>query len=414
MTIDKDAVIGQLTAEDVARHLGITGTWRGRWMRSMRCGTADHSSDAFALARDGMWHCWACDKGGDLLALVAASEGLDVRADFPRVLEIAARIAGVDDSDSFGAQVKLEPKPRAPAPPVAPLADRIALAKRRAAWVWDRLLAHADGARQRSDGGWRTVAELYLESRGLSKDVQKREEIRETPMRATMEEIAKHPELKSLAYLFTAPGLVVPVRAVEGGALVDLRVRRYEPRPGQPKIVGLLGGITCGPAEQGRPRQLVGCYGRPHVLDDEQLVVIVEGLMDYLTALHRFPEAHVLGAVEAGSLALVTAHAARLLDRRDSHTRILIVEQNDPPRTLRDGRVVAGAADASINEDPTAAAKAAIRILGPKRVGWLFCGPPYDGQAAVTLGEGIKDLNDLVCAKVDADPMIRWESEIGT
>jgi len=104
------------------------------------------------------------------------------------------------------------------------------------------------------------------------------------------------------------------------------------------------------------------------------------GSLDYLTGLQIWPSAVVLGATEAGSLSLVAAHAARELAQRDSTSRLLIVEQRDPPRTLRDGRIVPGAADASVNEDPNAATKVAMRILGPRRVGWLFCAvDPDDG-----------------------------------
>lgn len=39
-------------------------------------------------------HCFGCDAGGDVFALVAAASGLDVRRDFPRVIERAAEIAG--------------------------------------------------------------------------------------------------------------------------------------------------------------------------------------------------------------------------------------------------------------------------------------------------------------------------------
>src|SRR5678816_2262170 len=102
MQVDRETVLAHLRPGDVAHHIGIAGTWRGRWLRSRRCATADHSSDAFGLSQEGYWHCWACDTGGDLLALVAAAENLDLRADFPRVLEIAAAIAGVETSEDWG------------------------------------------------------------------------------------------------------------------------------------------------------------------------------------------------------------------------------------------------------------------------------------------------------------------------
>jgi hypothetical protein len=395
-SLNRDTVLAQLRAEDVAAHLGITGSWRGRWLRSRRCAATDHPSDAFGLARDGMWHCHACDKGGDLLALVAVGEGLDVRTEFPEVLKIAAAIAGVDNVDDFGSgAVKPPPKARPAPPALLPIADRIANAKRRAAWVWSRLVGREDMAHSSVDN--------YLTKwRGLDAAIiRRREELREAPLRCTPEERTKSEELARLSKIFAVPGVALPVRALTDGRLVDVRIRRYEPREGQPKIVGMLGGVTTAPAEAGRPRKLVGCYGHPELINAD-LVVCVEGAFDYLSGLQVWPGAAVLGATDAGSLALVVAHAARELAGRDQRSRLLIVEQNDPPRTLHDGRVVAGAADASVNEDPNAATKVAMRILGSARVGWLFC----------SLGDGIKDLNDLVIAAgSDVPGMVRWWSD---
>lgn len=411
--VERDAVMAQLRAEDVAQHLGIKGQWRGRWMRSARCAETDHASDAFGLARDGKWHCWSCDKGGDLLLLLALGEGLDPRADFPKILEIAAGIAGVElepGADLFGTgPVKPDPKPRPAPPPIASISERIAIAKRRAWWAWDRL--HVDG----------DTPSVYLRSRGLDPDViLSREELRYTPLRLTPDLRAKidsrDPDIsddtRTLWYTMgTRRGtlsMVIPVRSANDGAMVDLRARRLEPEPGQPKIIGMVGGVTSAPAERGRGRQLVGCYGRPYAVDADH-VVITEGAMDYLTALQVWPNAQVLGAVEAGSLAIVTAWAAQALAARDSDSRLTIVEQSDPPRVLKDGRTVAGAADASINEDPNAATKVAIRLLGPRRVGWLLC-----KSEQMLEGNPVKDLNDLVRVGADIAGMLTWWSDVAS
>src|SRR5262245_15082937 len=359
MQIDRETVLAHLRPADVARHIGIVGTWRGRWLRSRRCATTDHNSEAFALSQEGFWHCWSCDSGGDLLALVAAAEGLSARTDFPRVLEIAAAIAGVDASDDFGARVRPSPRARPPMASLPPIGERVLLARRRAAWVWHRLFRREEVSR--------CIADRYLRDRGLDvAAVRAREEIRETPLRCTPEESSQSAELLRLCKSYAVPALTLPVRAASDGRLVDVRARRYEPRENQPKIIGMSGGVTVAPAEPGTPRRLIGCYGHPELIDADT-AVIVEGAFDYLTALVVWPDAAVLGATEAGSLSLVAAHAARQLAQRDSTSRLLIVEQCDPPRTLRDGRVVPGAADASVNEDPNAATKVAMRILGPRR-----------------------------------------------
>jgi hypothetical protein len=413
VNIQRDDVVAALTAEEVVRHLGIKGTWRGRWMRSRRCGETDHDSLAFGIARDGHWHCHSCDKGGDLLMLLALSEGLSAKDDFPKVLELAAGIAGVEASpggDLFGlGPTRPTPRPRPEMPELPPLAERVALAKRRAAWAWERL--------QPSDSG---IAHAYLKSRGLDPAVVlSREPVRSTPLsiskelRAQIDERAPNvsPELRTLWWTMgTRKGtlsIVFPVRSSVDGALVDLRARRLEPAEGQPKIIGMVGGVTEAPAERGKTRQLIGCYGHPHAIDADH-VVLVEGALDYATALQVWPEAQVVGAVNAGSLALVAAHVAAALASRDSTSRLTIVEQCDPPRQLKDGRVVAGAADASINEDPNAATKVALRLLGhPNRVGWLFC-----DMAGVTVdGKPVKDLNDLVRAGVDVRGLHRWWSD---
>lgn len=372
-------------------------------MRSSRCGATDHSSDAFGLARDGKWHCWACDSGGDLLKLLALGEGLDIRSDFSRVLELAAKIAGVDDEEDFGGVPAAKPAPRErpPAPPVVPLADRITLARRRAAWVWPRLCARSD---IRFSG-----ADIYLAEKRLLDPaaVRAREEIRDTPMRCSAEEAGKHPDLKRLAGSFSVPGMAIPVRSPIDGALVDIRIRRLEPRTlpdgtEQPKIVGMLGGVTTGPAETGQARTLVGCYGRPHAIDSD-LVIVVEGMVDYLTALVAWPNADVLGAVDAGSMALVAGHAARALAARDDESRLVIVEQNDAPNKRGER-----AADRTVNEDPNAATKVATRILGPRRLGWLFCDYEIRGEPGAVR---LKDLNDLYRARAPLVPT--WWTDLG-
>lgn len=403
--LDRDTVRAALRAEDVAAHLGIKGPWRGRWMRARRCARADHSSDAFGLARDGMWHCWSCDEGGDLFALIAAGEGLNIRDDFGKVLELAAAIAGVEDPDDFGGVMKPAPKARPEAPPLEPIAKRLELARKRAAWVWDRMQSRDIRATSRPP-----LSDLYLEKmRGLDARhthtdalfVATREDYRDTPIICSREVMAKGgPDLEKLARMFAVPGIAVPVRSPIDGALVDIRVRRFEPREGQPKIVGMLGGVTSSPSDGGG-RTLHGCYGFPHEIESDT-VVVVEGMLDYLTALCAFPSWDVLGAVEAGTMGLVAGIAAKAVAGRDNG-RVLIVEQNDPMRVDKaSGDLVVGAGKSSIIDDPNSAAKTAIRILGPRRVGWLFCG-----------SAGTKDLNDLYAKRVELGPLIAWWSDIG-
>lgn len=402
---DRDTVLASLDAGAVASHLGIKGVFRGRWMRSHRCALLDHSSDAFGLARDGRWHCWSCDDGGDLLKLLALGAGLDIRNDFRAVLDIAAQIAGVDAEDDFGAPTRPPAKARPPEPPQIPAKIRVEIARKRAQWVWDSLVDPATKPR--------SGVRPYLVSRGLDVDaVLAQEKIHETPLRCSPEQAALKPELERLCKMFAVPGFAVAVRSPKDGALVDVRIRRYEPQGEQPKIVGMLGGVTTLAADNQRARELIGCYGFPHRIDHD-LVVVVEGLADYLSALCVWPNACVLGAVDAGSMALVVGVAADALAARDATSRILIVEQNDGAPRERNGKMLAQAADRSVNEDVNSAAKVAIRKLGARRVGWLFCWNVKAEDDFGGGGEPVKDLNDLLRYGYNPAAMAQWWSDLG-
>jgi len=394
--IDKETVLAALRAEDVAEHLGIMPRseqrWRGRWLRTRRCARTDHGSEAFGLAHDGMWHCFGCDEGGDLLALIAAAENIDIRQDFGRVLEVAAGIAGVEPEEVDMFAEPAAPRPaRPPAPALPSAGQREHEARKRAAWVWDHMQTDS------------MIPQAYLRSRGLNPDIiLQRETIRATPVRMTKPaddaSEAAQTIWRTMGPRVNTLGIAVAVHSVIDGAPVDVRVRRCEPRDGQPKIIGMAGGLVSLPADRGRARRLVGCYGNPYIVDSD-LVVICEGLFDYLTALQVWPNAHVLGGVEAGTVSLVAGHAARELAAR-GFGRMIIVEQNDPPRVRKDGTTIPGAADASINEDPNSATKVAVRHLGPGRVGWLFC-EPY------------KDLNDMFVAGVEPAARVVWWADVG-
>lgn len=96
-----------------------------------------------------LWRCPACDTAGNAYHLVAKVRRLDVRRDFPTILAVAARIAGMDpdvvlarkrtivecerkedrvDIAAVLAALPLQPvvKPRRPAPVAAPGDDDLA------------------------------------------------------------------------------------------------------------------------------------------------------------------------------------------------------------------------------------------------------------------------------------------------
>lgn len=43
----------------------------------------------------GLWRCWACDKGGDIFTLAAELKQLDIKAQFPDVLEHVAEVLNI-------------------------------------------------------------------------------------------------------------------------------------------------------------------------------------------------------------------------------------------------------------------------------------------------------------------------------
>lgn len=375
--VDRDEVLASLTASDVAAQYGIAGRWGGRWMRSRSCGADHHGTAAFGLSTEGRWHCHACDEGGDLLALVARCERLDVRADFGRVLEVAAQIAGVDVDLEFGKPPPPMPSKPPPAPPMLELGERLDIARRRAAWIWERL--SADGVARALT--WRGLS-YHMHPRALA-------DVRLLGYRGTGAALVPPPEVAATdrerhalrAIYSTRPGYAVAVRHVETGELCDVRARAFEPPADAPKILGMPGGVTVDARRAGP--DLVACYGWPHALERD-CVVVVEGWADYLTAAHRWPAVDVLGAVDAGQYPLVASFAARYLAERGDAGLLVLVAQNDPAKLLDSGAVREGAADKAVN----LASKRAIGLLGPERVRWIECAA-FD----------VNDLNDLAQAR---------------
>ncbi|MFO0656143.1 MAG: CHC2 zinc finger domain-containing protein [Polyangia bacterium] len=97
---DSDTIKSALS--DPERVLGLLGLLDGakRQAHGFMVCCPWHSertpSCSVKLASDGTIaaHCFGCGAGGDVLSLVAAARGLDARRDFPRVVELAADLAG--------------------------------------------------------------------------------------------------------------------------------------------------------------------------------------------------------------------------------------------------------------------------------------------------------------------------------
>ena len=104
---------------DLAVRLGLEvarGSTRDR-VRVLCPWHQEKSASCSITVRDGrvVAHCHSCRGGGDLLALVAAVNRLDIRADFRRVAQAAAELVGVS--------IETDAKPTAPRAKLAPVAE---------------------------------------------------------------------------------------------------------------------------------------------------------------------------------------------------------------------------------------------------------------------------------------------------
>lgn len=104
-----------LSPLDLAERLGLDV---GRYSRTDRAlvscpwHSPDHHPSCVVSLRDGriVAYCHACREGGDVLALVAAARGLDVRSQFREVAVATAALVGVT-VDADAAPPKQQPTP---------------------------------------------------------------------------------------------------------------------------------------------------------------------------------------------------------------------------------------------------------------------------------------------------------------
>lgn len=253
-----------------------------------RCGRRNRRDAVAIAAETALWACHVCGATGDLLALVASYAGLDVRRDFPKVLAIAADIAGVgpvtdraeiDRARAERARREAERKIEREADEKRAAEDR----RRNAALEWKQ------GRR------WSREGEGYLRSRGLDPSW-----------------------LVANGHCFFAPSgdVMVPLWDLDDGELVDVVRRVIRPVPDAPKVRGLRGGTSSG-SLVGRLQEI----GRGET-------IITEGVIDSLTAAQRWPAATVLGAHGAGRLPMVAAAAAPLV-LANGGTMVLIPDTDD-------------------------------------------------------------------------------------
>lgn len=269
--VDLDAVRTNLTAHAVIAHYGLTvRRCGGDEVESAWCPRRlDHSRRAFSLnVSTGLWQCFACDYGGNLIQLVMELEGKG----FAEALPIAAQIAGVLPG------MAMQPVSRKRETPVEADVD----ARRRAAITkaterWDRLAKY--DAR----------GETYLKGRGL--------------------QAACFPSLVR----FRANGDPAIVLRTADDQIVNVVTRHID---GEPKVRGQKDCPTAG----------TFCHALTD-LEPGRDVVLVEGWADSLTAIFAFPSARVLGAHGANQLERIARAAAPRVGELGG--RVLIVPHND-------------------------------------------------------------------------------------
>jgi len=281
--LDVEDVRDALDVEDIVSHFALKVRNRGSQLRMTLCPRCGDTSSSEAIAidkRSGRWihHGRERDAGGecsgDALDLVGACAGLK---DFPSVLALAAKIAGVEAralTDAERAERRVFRQQRQAERQRQAEAEQIVIvreAKVKAASTLQRL------ARTRET---RTCA-AYLRSRGLDgtrllQDDHVRSDLIGNP----------HVTLWSL----------------DDSEPINVVCRMITPVDGKPTHPGLYGCPTSGTL-----------CGRILDIVKGSTVVITEGVIDTLTAIHLWPERVVLGAHGAGRMACIAETVAPIV-----------------------------------------------------------------------------------------------------
>lgn len=285
--IDADQIRVALGVERVIDAYGLKGTLRNGWYKFNLCPRCGEKSSREAIAVEastGRWlhHGRERNAGGncsgDLFDLIAACEGLDSRRDFARVLERASQLAGYSTNDpELDARVAARLKLRAEQ-------ERAELAMRERAAVsaaeyWTALATRHE------------AGETYLTRRGL--------------------------DPYSIPVRYSGAGDVCVALHSTDAKVVSVATRLLEPGD-RPKVLVRKGTTT-------RGTMVDSVADIAHGRD----VVIVEGVMDALTARLAWPRAVVLGANGAGNLAGVASSAIARI--KLARTRLFLVPHDDEP-----------------------------------------------------------------------------------
>lgn len=300
------------------------------------CGQRSRGDAVNVDLERGVWHCkyLPCGAGGDAIDALARFQGLDTRRDWPQVIELAADFAGVQLHDEpvdarTATERALEREQRrrereaerTRRAAVAAAAEAQAI--ERARGIWPRLARHDDRG------------ERYLAGRGLAPALL----------------------IAAGAVRFMRDGSPAVALHNSAGELVNIVKRAID--GSEPKTPGLFGCPTPGTLVGKVPDIMAGAF-----------VVVVEGVVDSMTAAEAWPRAVVLGAHSAGNYGDVARMAAERLHAVGGGRMALAIDRD------RAG-LIAGTAAAD-----------AIRGSGldPARVDVLRLGSSHDLSDAYAAG----------------------------
>lgn len=236
-------------------------------LRTKQCPTRTHSADSCAIAADGRWSCFACGTAGDGLDWIAAEAGLDIKRDFAKVLERAAGISGEPSPDEQRAREarRLRDEDAARHEDARRARARSAVASR-----WTSL------PKRSVDG------ERYLRTRGLDP--------LELVLRGTVRFLDDDP--------------TVSIRDLETGHVISMATRHRDDRYGR-RMTTSVGCSTRG--------TMIGDVAELAGPDGPDVAILVEGIVDGLTAVLVWPGCVVLAASGAGELPKIARAVAPAL-----------------------------------------------------------------------------------------------------
>lgn len=275
-------------ASEVCRQLGLAEGARAQPRGLLiRCPWHEdrHPSCSVRIADDGTLgvHCFACDAGGDVFALVAAAHGIDVRKDFPLVLARAAEMAGLGTSH-HPTPPRRASKRRAPVASFPPV-DEVGR-------LWDACLRVGDDAE----------VTAWLLSRALDPEtVEGLDLARALPVGYPLPPWAC---FRGESWTEAGFRCLLPMFDAEGN-LRSLRARRVagvEPPKSVAPASHILSGLVMA---DGLGRTILSRGRRPDLWPENTplRIIIVEGEPDHLTWATRFAETDATAPAGIGIVA---------------------------------------------------------------------------------------------------------------